>query len=126
MSEIERLRDRVEELEGLLGLHLNLPNELGLTPLELKYIGFLMRKEIANQDMILTAVYGGLPECDQPNLKTIEVHICKIRKKLRAKGLSIKSRYNVGYYLEDSAKEALKKFSEIRFVFGRSDQRLPA
>jgi DNA-binding response OmpR family regulator len=117
MSELQRALDRIEELEGLLGLRINLPNELGLTPLELKYLGLIMRKEIVSQGMIHNAVYGGLPECDQPDPKTIEVHICKIRKKLAAKDLSIRTRYGVGYYMEDETKAALKKLSEIKSSF---------
>jgi two-component system cell cycle response regulator CtrA len=120
MSELQRALDRIEELEGLLGLHINLPNELGLTPLELKYLGLIMRKEIVSQNVIHNAVYGGLPECDQPDPKTIDVHICKIRKKLAPKGLAIKTRYGVGFYMDDETKAALKKLCEIKSSFSPS------
>lgn len=107
MSKLQRALDRIDELEELLGVHVIVP-QLGLTPLEARYVGFLMRKEIANQGMIHTAVYGGLPECDQPDTKTIDVHICKIRKKLAPQGLCIKTQYNVGYYFDPASKAALK------------------
>lgn len=126
MSQLQRALDRIDELEELLGLHLNLPNELGLTPLELKYVGFIMRKEVANQNMILNAVYGSLPDCDQPDPKTIEVHICKIRKKLKPSGLRIETRHGVGYYMEEETKAALKKLCQSKFVFSLSGQSMPA
>lgn len=106
MSEIERLRDRVDELEELLGIRLKLPNEFGLTPMETKYVGVLIRREIANRDMIFNAIYGGLSDRDP---KIIDVHICKIRKKLAAKGFEIKNRYGEGYYLEPEARASLKE-----------------
>lgn len=108
MSELERLRDRVEELEELLGMSFDPPNQFGLTITEAKIIGVLIKREIANSAFIHAAIYGGLPECDQPDEKTIDVHLCKARKKLKAHGIRIYNRYNVGYYLDASVRAQLK------------------
>ncbi len=111
MSEIERLRDRIEELETLLGLRLSLPNVLGLTPIEEKIVGLLVARDIVSRDYIHSCLYGHLPECDQPEPKTVEVHICKIRNKLKARGFfGIRNRYNVGYYIEAATRAALKEY----------------
>lgn len=113
MSEIERLRDRVAELEEMLGIRFELPNALGLTPLEARIVGVLIKREIASRDYIYWAVYGDLPDCDQPDIKTIEVHIVKIRRKLAAHGISILNRYNVGYYVDKQTRDTLKKLSQV-------------
>lgn len=109
MSEIERLRDRIEELEGLLGLNLKLPNEFGLTPTEMQCVGAIIRRGILNQEAIFTAVYGSRPESQQPDMKIIDVYLCRIRRKLTPKGFALKNNFSVGYYFEPPARDALKQ-----------------
>lgn len=126
MSELERLRDRVEQLEEALGLKLHLPNEFRLSPIEMKIVGILVRREIANAEMMFSGVYGNLPECDQPELKTIDVHLCNIRRKLAKKGYVIKNRKGVGFYFEGNARRALKNLCEAQPIFTLSRQALSA
>ncbi len=103
---IEELRDRVEELEGLLGLHVSIPDPYGLTPMEKKYVGILLRRNIASREMFLTAIYGGLSERTSHN---VGVHIKSIRRKLAPWGLTIRNRWGEGYYLDAEARTALKE-----------------
>jgi len=108
MTELERLRDRVEQLEEALGINLELPNELGLTPLETKILGMLVKRDIINRDVMFAGLYSDRLENHQPDPKTIDVHICKLRKKLKSIGVRVYSRYGVGYYLDKEAKEKLR------------------
>lgn len=105
MSELEQLRDRVEQLEGVIGLSLHLPNALNLTPLKSRIVGILMNREIVSRDMFLDTIYGDKPE---PDPKTIEVHITQIRRKLSPHGIDIKNHYGVGWYLSAPDKAKLK------------------
>ena len=114
MSEVQQLRDQIAQLEEALGLNLQLPNEFGLTPLEMKIAGLLTRREIANRTMIFAALYGSRPECDQPDIKVIDVHICKLRRKLAAKDVTIKTRFGVGYYVDARARATLREICETR------------
>jgi DNA-binding response OmpR family regulator len=103
---IEELRDRVEELESLLGLRDNTPDPFGLTPTEKKFVGVLLRRKSATKDMLLTAIYGGLSDRDQSN---VTVNMKKIRDKLDPCGITVKNRVGVGYYLDDHARSVLKE-----------------
>jgi DNA-binding response OmpR family regulator len=101
---IEDLRDRVEELETLLGLKTKLPDSYGLSPTEQKFVGVLLRREIADREMLMTAIYGGLTE---KTTWSIGVHIWNIRRKLAPWGITVKNRWGHGYYLDDEARALL-------------------
>lgn len=126
MSELQRALDRIDELEELLGLQVHLPNMFGLTPLEVKIVGLLIKRNIVSRDAIHSALYGGFPDCDQPDPKTVEVHICKVRRKLNVYGLEIKNRYGVGYYIEDDVRASLKDLTKFNSVFIAPLEGLPA
>jgi DNA-binding response OmpR family regulator len=109
MSELQRALDRIEELEGLLGINLKLPNEFGLTPTEMRCVGAIVRRGIVNQEAIYTAIYGSRPESQQPDMKIIDVYICKARKKMASKGFALKNNFGVGYYFDAGDRDALKQ-----------------
>lgn len=113
MTELEFLRDRVEQLEEALGINIDLPNELGLTPLETRIVGALVKREIVNRDVLFAVLYSDRLEHHQPDPKTIDVHMCKLRKKLKAKKVRIYSRYGVGYYIDETAKATLKNLQPV-------------
>lgn len=116
MSAVERLQDRIDQLEDALGLKLRLPNEYGLTPLEMKILGLLVKRGIVHRDTIFDALYGALPESDQPNPKVVEVHICKIRRKLKSRELYIGTYVGVGYHLAPNTSREIKRLCEARSV----------
>lgn len=117
MSELERLRERVRELEAVLGLRIDLPNALGLTPIETRIVGILISREIVSGEAIFSAVYGGKPYADQPDQKVVEVHLVKIRRKLRKHGVKIKNSYGVGYYIEKADRAKLKELAAYASEF---------
>ena len=45
-TEVERLRDRVEELEGLLGMRTEFPRPWGLTRREAAILGLLLVRHV--------------------------------------------------------------------------------
>jgi two-component system cell cycle response regulator CtrA len=109
--ELQLLRDRVEELERLLGLSQEKRDELfrlRLTPgrtamLSLIYRGNLIRKEAA-----LEAIYGARPECDQPDIKIIDVMLCAIRKRLKGYGITIENQHGIGWFMTPANKQKLR------------------
>lgn len=108
---IKGLRDRVEELESALGIDIKLPNEFGLSVIEMQFLGVLIRRDIVNRDTLFSVIYGGRPECEQPDRKTVEVHICNIRRKILPKGYAIHTMYNAGYYMDQDARAALREIA---------------
>jgi two-component system cell cycle response regulator CtrA len=61
----------------------------------------LRKGMIISKEMLLNHLYGGM---DEPEIKIIDVFICKIRKKLRAvKGHDVETVWGRGYVLRDEA-----------------------
>lgn len=77
---------------------------LKLTCKEYEILEFLvMRKNtVQTKESILNYLYGGM---DEPDLKIIDVFICKLRKKLRAaSGPEVETVWGRGYIVRDTAK----------------------
>jgi|HubBroStandDraft_6_1064221.scaffolds.fasta_scaffold1252474_2 two-component system cell cycle response regulator CtrA len=94
--ELARLRDRVEELEGLLGTRTACPRPWRLTGREAQVFGLLMRHSVCPRERIFAAIWGYDSEVDG---KIVDVTVCHLRRKLRPLGLEIRTEYGVGYFL---------------------------
>lgn len=97
--ECEKLRERIAELEDLLGMA---PPPvypfrwIGDVPMRL--LGLIIRRGAVTREFAFRAIYGGLPESDQPkDDHVIDAHVCRLNKHLRPLGAEIESRY--GQYL---------------------------
>lgn len=110
MSELEELRDRVEQLQAALGMNITLPDATGLTPLKAKMVGILLKRDIVSREMFLDLMYGNRP--DEPGAQTIDVHLCQIKKRLSNHGIDIKNRYGAGWYISAPDKAKLKSLME--------------
>ena len=101
--ETARLRDRIEELERLVGLRTVPPRLWGLTRQEADVLGILLRRQVMTHAQLFEAIWGGDSECD---LKIVEVVVCKLRAKLRPHGIAIRTEHGVGYYVPPESKAA--------------------
>jgi two-component system cell cycle response regulator CtrA len=106
-EEIEWLRYRIEELEGLLGVGMAFPPELELSATEQRLAGLLLKRESVSRDCAVTAMYVGRPDCDRPDNKLIDVFIYKIRHKLSPRGIKIRNKWGLGYYMPADSKARL-------------------
>ena len=106
--EIEKEKNR--QLQKLLiSEDWKAPSVLNLTPREETILGILFNatKSISNSrlcDLIFHA--RNYSEYPDPNL--ISVFVCKIRKKLKAKGIIIEPRFKRGYFIAPSEKEKIR------------------
>ena len=105
VSETVRLRDRVEELERLLGMRPVLPRMWGLTGREADVLGILLRRQVMTHAQLFEAIWGGDSEC---NSKIVEVVVSKLRAKLRPHGIAIRTEYGVGYFIPPDSKAAAR------------------
>lgn len=73
-----------------------------LTAVEVAFLQALHRRapEVVMKGALYDAVYGALPECDQPEIKIVDVMICKMRKKLKPIGIVIATSWGRGYWLD--------------------------
>lgn len=107
-STIEALRSRIEVMEAaLLGTD-PMPLVLRLTPHESLLLAFLLQREQASKDQILSALYSLRPDGDEPEMKIIDVYVCKIRKKLKPFGLEIVTLRGLGYAVPKVAKDRIR------------------
>lgn len=106
-AENERLSDRILVLEELLGMGIEWPLFLGLTGKEGKMLGALMRREMQSKDSLWMALYGTRVD-DGPEIKIIDVFVCKIRKKLARFGITIDTIWGQGYRLPPGMREKIK------------------
>ena len=88
MSETEQLRNRLEELQGLLGVGNDdvsrLLTVLDATPQQCEMVGLMLRRAVATRTALHTVLFGARPECDQPEMKLIDVQMVKVRAALKS------------------------------------------
>jgi|SRR6185437_8854524 len=115
-TELQALRDRVAELEELIGV--KPPNRplraLHLRPAEEIVCQLLVQQSILTHDFYFRSAHGGRPECDQPETRILEQYICFLRKKLKPLGIVIGTRWGAGFYLTDENKAKLAALLEDR------------
>jgi DNA-binding winged helix-turn-helix (wHTH) protein len=111
MDEMQRLRDRVEELEGMLGLgrdHVaELMVRLRLLDPEAKFLGLLLRREFVSRDGAYAAIWGGRTESDQPDIRGLDVYSCRLRKVLRKLDVEMVTVRSRGWFIPREQKEKL-------------------
>lgn len=119
MTETQRLRDRIEELERVLGVDRSLTSKLrdvfGLEPGLSPILGMLMQRIFVSHSSLYTVLYANRPECDWPEPKILDVQICKLRRKLKKIGASIDTRWGEGWMMTAANK------AKVRDAIGRAD-----
>jgi two-component system, cell cycle response regulator CtrA len=110
---LERLQNRIHELEEIIGVTTEFPPALGLTLSEEALLDVLFKREIVTQTTAFAVLYasraGGEPS-DPKNV--VSVLIMRLRKKLAAYGVDIKTRSGAGYYMTAEAKDQLRSIIE--------------
>ena len=118
-DEVVRLRDRVAELEELVGTAEAVTDKyasLGLSKKARQCLGFVVKRSVAPRESMYAALYGSRLECDSPEIGVLNVWMSKVRKALRPHGIEIKKVHGVGWSMSaaDKAKLALMTSAEGR------------
>lgn len=101
----ERLRERVQTLEDALGITPFLtPVEWRLTGSETRLFGHLLARDVATKASIMSALYEPGVN-DEPEIKIVDVFVCKLRKKLAPFGIEIATLWGMGYRMTAEAKD---------------------
>lgn len=71
----------------------------GFTNCEIRLIELLARREgqTLTKDCLLHGMYFDRPDCDWPELKIIDVFVCKLRRKLEGTPHEIETVWGLGY-----------------------------
>ena len=107
-----RLKERIKALEETLGVGEDevaaLQLVFGLKRKAAQILAIIERRQgVISKDVIYHILYGGLPECEQPTIKTIEVHMVAIRVALWTHGIAIRTVAVGGYVLDAGARARL-------------------
>lgn len=104
--EIETLRERIRQLEEALSPSaVELPLEWRLTASEARVFAHLTTRKVASKQSIMAALYSDRPD-DDPEMKIVDVFICKLRKKVKPFGVEIQTVWGHGYALHDWPRNA--------------------
>jgi len=88
LAKIDELEFEIESLKAKIGLvartFVQIQAGVGCTPAEAKILSFLRNDRVVARAYIFDCLYGDDP--GQPEIKIIDVYICKIRKAIRKAG----------------------------------------
>jgi hypothetical protein len=102
---VQRLRDRIEQLEGQLCVDRSTVGRMreafGLEPIHAQILGMLFSREFVTRDGLYTVLYEGRPECEWPDEKMLDVQMCKLRSALKRAGLEIviETKWGEGWHI---------------------------
>jgi two-component system cell cycle response regulator CtrA len=102
-AENEMLRERLRQLEHLIGVKHDSPPVFGLTRSESAILGLLLKNKLVRRETAMLALYNGLRQ-DEAEVKIIDVFVCKMRRKLTPFAIEIRNKWGEGYYLDADAK----------------------
>jgi two-component system cell cycle response regulator CtrA len=101
-TRIWELEERVRQLEEALSPRaVSIPVEWGLTTSEARMFAHLTTKPHCSKDSLMAALYGLKPDDDEPEVKIVDVFVCKMRRKLKPFGVEIITIWGQGYSLKN-------------------------
>lgn len=96
---LERLRERVRQLEdALCPQSVQIPVEWRLTGSEARVFAHLTTRDVATKSGLMLAMYSDRVD-DEPEMKIVDVFVCKLRRKLRPFSIEIRTVWGQGYSL---------------------------
>ncbi len=118
ISTIEALQDRVEILEGVMGLRVDYDpakvKALRLQPQHFRILRLLLGTRLATYQYLITALYGDDPTGgpDNPD-NTIKVQVTRMRKHLAPMGVKVETLWGEGYFIDDKSKAVARRLLGI-------------
>ena len=90
------------------------PVVLRLTGSEGTVLGVLMARAMATKEQIMNLVYAARID-DEPNIKVIDVFVCKLRAKLKPFDINIQTIWGRGYAM------AAEEVAKVRALYPQQD-----
>lgn len=95
----DELRMRIAQLETEIGLRNNIPLVFGLTGSEARLLSMLVQRGFATKEQLLIAATNDVTGNKVPDIKIVDVYVCKIRRKLEKFDITIETSWGRGYNL---------------------------
>lgn len=116
MNEVQRLKDRIEQLQAVIGADADLTGRIReafeLDQDQAVILGMLYKRSFVTRDGLYTVLYGDLPDCQMPNDKTLDARTFKLRKVLNDRGVEIMTKCGEGWSISSGAKEIVRRAVE--------------
>lgn len=109
-AENDVLRGRIAMLEAEIGLRNNVPLLFGLTGSESRLMSMLLQRGFATKEQLLIAVTSDVTGNKVPEIKIVDVYICKMRKKLAPFGIVIETTWGRGYNLDEENRDKVRLY----------------
>ena len=118
---IAELRERITQLEhkmfALAPLERaeRIRRAFKLTPSQTKIVSALLARQFISRGDLMDVLYGAKPVCDQPDIKIIDVMICKLRAKLRAvdPSIAVQAVWGQGHAMSPEAKAKIIAIADV-------------
>jgi DNA-binding response OmpR family regulator len=110
---LQEARERIRQLEAVIGLNAKMPRALHLTAAEDDIVAMIAKRAPNCMDVTRMhyAIYGARIEA--PDQKIIQVQITKIRRKLMAHGIELETWWGRGYSMTLADLDKLKALYAI-------------
>ncbi|GGC90587.1 winged helix-turn-helix domain-containing protein [Chelatococcus reniformis] len=110
-EENEELREQVRQLQEMLAPRLPIPIEWRLTVSERRFVEALYRRDVCARDLLFGVVCGAVETTGQ----VIDVHACRIRKKVRPFGIdkAIVNVRGIGFAMGADLRRAIEAASGV-------------
>jgi hypothetical protein len=127
---IQQLLDRIAELERVIGMDESLARRVqrsaGTTPMESRMLAMIFTREEVSRECLHVALYGLRPEDQQPEMKTLDTLLCKVRTALRQYDIEIETVVGVGWRMTLHNKKLLRELLDQVDVIEIPPSRLPS
>ncbi len=117
------LRERVAYLERCLCEPDARYDLLGLTASEARVFGSLVKRTMLSKEQIGAVLYADRKDRELPDLKIVDVYVCKIRAKLERFGIRIETVWGHGYEVRPEMKTLV---FQVLGQFSRSAKEIAA
>lgn len=108
MTEVQRLLDRIEQLQQVIGadstLVSKLRNAFGLERDHAVMLGMLYQRELVTRDGLYVVLYGDAPEHSWPNDKIMDQRLHGLRTALERHGVVVQTIRGEGWRISKEAK----------------------
>lgn len=113
-AELEERDERIRQLEDIVrGKEWALPPdvEAALTPTEARMLALLAAREMCTREALFEASRGVGSHDDATNIKVVDVHVSKMRRRITPLGIVIQSVWGRGYRLDAASRDRLRSWN---------------
>ncbi len=112
---IQRQQDEIDQLKDLhFEPVLNIRETVKLTKMESRLLGFLMKRDLASKDAIMTALYFDRHDSEWPDVKILDILIMKTRQKLKDHDITIETVWGQGWRISSENKQKIRDLEPDR------------